>query len=168
VTCIRCGHRDNGTPLCDRCEARVEYEQNLDDELETGRPPAETSRRNPFCWFARLPDAGPCEGRLVKCHLIPRQVIRREYPAAKGLTRSRVRRDLVENLVRESYVTDQRCWVWGCGGAMGPGGHHGKWQPDGPRRIPRELLPLELEEFAAELGLLWYLDRTYGEAENAA
>ena len=32
----------------------------------------------PTCWFAQLPDAGPCEGRLVRCHLLPRQVIKRE------------------------------------------------------------------------------------------
>jgi hypothetical protein len=25
------------------------------------------------CWFADLPDAGPCDGGLVRCHLIRRQ-----------------------------------------------------------------------------------------------
>jgi hypothetical protein len=57
---------------------------------------------------------------------------------------------------------DPRCWVWGCGGPMGPGGHHGQFKPDGPRPIPRHRLPPALEEFAAELGLEWWLDYTYG------
>lgn len=107
----------------------------------------------PTCWFSMLPDAGPCEGRLVRCHLIPRQKIRLEAALADP--------------------ADPRCWVWGCGGPMGPGGHHGQFKPDGPRPIARHRLPPALEEFAAELGLEWWLDYTYGprwddEAERVA
>jgi hypothetical protein len=36
------------------------------------------------------------------------------------------------------------------------------FKPDGPRPIPRHRLPPALEEFAAEMGLLWWLDYTYG------
>ena len=108
------------------------------------------------CWFSRLPGADPCEGRLVRCHLIPRQVLRREHPLRHEPGHV--------NLVLHNPAT----WVWGCGGAMGPGGHHGKYKPDGPRPIPRHLLPPGLEEFAAELGLGWWLDRTYGPLEVVA
>jgi hypothetical protein len=117
----------------------------------------------PECFFASLPDAGPCDGRLVRCHLIPRQKIRREARALSGESLARV----IDGLVR-----DGRCWVWGCGGPMGQGGHHGQFKPDGPRPIPRHRLPPGLEEFAEETGLEWWLDYTYGprwdEAEAAA
>jgi hypothetical protein len=102
----------------------------------------------PECFFASLPDAGPCDGRPRKCHLIPKQKIRREAPRAD--------------------TADPRCWVWGCGGPMGQGGHHGQFKPDGPRPIARHRLPPGLEEFAAELGLEWWLDYTYGWREDDA
>jgi hypothetical protein len=109
------------------------------------------------CWFAALPDAGPCEGRLVRCHLIPQQLIRREVRTLAAL------RDPRGEIPVRLRAIDPRCWVYGCGGAMGPGGHHGRFKPDGPLPIPRRLLPAGLEKFAAELGLGWWLDRTYGE-----
>jgi hypothetical protein len=122
----------------------------------------------PECWFSMLPDAGPCDGRLVRCHLIPKQKIRQSIapalPAMPGM-------DEMRRALRTTQ-DDPRCWVWGCGGPMGPGGHHGQFKPDGPRPIPRHRLPPGLEEFAAELGLEWWLDYTYGprwdEAERAA
>jgi hypothetical protein len=104
----------------------------------------------PECWFSMLPDAGPCDGRLVRCHLIPRQKIKRE-------SRGNLRADGTA-----ASLNDPRCWVWGCGGPMGLGGHHGQFKPDGPRLIARHRLPPGLEEFAAELGLEWWLDYTYG------
>jgi hypothetical protein len=33
----------------------------------------------PECWFASLPGAGPCDGRLVRCHLIPKNKLRDEF-----------------------------------------------------------------------------------------
>lgn len=100
----------------------------------------------PSCWFARLPGASACDGRLVRCHLIPRQTIRRE--------------------VSRSAVLDIRTWVWGCGGPMGVGGHHGMLDYSRTLRIPRNRLPAQVEEFAAEHGLTWWLDRTYGPLEQ--
>jgi hypothetical protein len=99
----------------------------------------------PECWFKRLPDAGPCEGRLVKCHLIKRQVLVRELGKREG----------------ERLVRDDRTWVWGCGGPMGPGGHHGQFKPDGPKGIPLSLLPEGYTRLMAELGLWWYVERTF-------
>lgn len=99
-----------------------------------------------ICWFAtfgfmengdRIP---PCDGRLVRCHLIPKQIIRR----ARG------------------KVWDDRAWVWACGGPIGNAGHHGMLDTSKTLRLPRVAIPDETEEFAAELGLEWWLDRTYG------
>jgi hypothetical protein len=106
----------------------------------------------PECWFKGLPDAGPCDGRVVKCHLVKQQVLKRELGGRSGdeLKRS------VDALCRESWS-----WVWGCGGAMGPGGHHGQFKPDGPKPIPLSLLPEDFTRRMAELGLWWYVERTF-------
>jgi hypothetical protein len=97
-----------------------------------------------------MPLAGECDGKLVRCHLIRRQVIRREAGT--------------------EYEMDPRSWVWGCGGITGIGGHHGAldWAGPGRLRIPRDRLPMELEEFAAEIGLEWWVEREYGMRLRAA
>jgi hypothetical protein len=108
-------------------------------------------RRKARCWFADLPDAGPCNGRLVRCHLIPQQLLRREVGRAANV------------------LWDSRVWVYGCGGPVGTGGHHGALDYARTLRVPRELLPPEVEEFAAEHGLVWWLERTYaGEPKRSA
>lgn len=136
---------------------------------------------NSGCWFARIPGAGPCDGRLVRCHLLTRQVIRREWKSLMHgdalmhafRERARGRGDLPGRM--RDIIDDPRTWVWGCGGAMGPGGHHGMFKPDGQLPVPRERLPVGLEEIVAELdGLLGrepfgvFLDRTYGPLAVAA
>lgn len=97
------------------------------------------------CWLA---DNGvmendrpmpPCDGRLVRCHLVKQQVIQR----------------------RGHDPWDSRAWVWGCGGPQGNGGHHGMLDQSRKLRIPRERLPAAVEEFASELDLVWWLDREY-------
>jgi hypothetical protein len=94
------------------------------------------------CFFAEIPGAGPCDGKLRKCHLIPAQLLRRE-----GLGQ---------------FTWTEAVWVWGCGGIVGIGGHHGQFDHSRSLRVPREMLPAELEAFAAANGLAWYLDREYG------
>jgi hypothetical protein len=59
---------------------------------------------------------------------------------------------------------DGRVFVLACGGATGIGGHHGQLDSSRTIRVPRHRLPPELEEFAAEHGLGWFLDREYGPA----
>lgn len=107
------------------------------------------------CWFSKLPDAGECEGpQVVRCHLIRQQKIAKEHP------RGYSGRSLAV------LQADPRGWVWGCAGTSGIGGHHGKLDTaphDSSKLIvPRAMIPEETEEFAAELGLLWWLDKTYG------
>jgi hypothetical protein len=100
-----------------------------------------------MCWlalFGCLENGDPmtkCEGRLVRCHLIPKQKIK----------------------LAGGGVWDRRAWVWGCGGVTGNSGHHGLLDHSRRLRLPREAIPAGTEEFAMELGLLWWLDQTYGE-----
>jgi hypothetical protein len=113
----------------------------------------------PRCFFADLPDAGPCDGRLVRCHLIPRQQIARAVEGSRcGLTPTATSAAVVR------ANRDPRGWVWGCGGVVGVGGHHGALDSARTLRVPRHRLPAAVEEFAEELGLGWWLDREYGEA----
>lgn len=146
---------------------------------------------SPKCFFAGLPDAGPCDGRLVKCHLIDRRLLRREFPYGaarlpeevfgfgdansyappgpwKKIDRSQIYQlAVLEHRPLQLIIDDPRCFVYGCGGPMGNAGHHGKLDWSKTLRVPRHLLPEGLEAFCAELGLSWWLDRTYGEAQGA-
>lgn len=99
------------------------------------------------CFLAEFSDK-PCEGRHVRVHLIPKQLIRREL--GKGW---------------RTIADDPRCWVWACGGAMGPSGHHGMLDYTREIRIPRSALPAGVELFALEHGLTWWLTREYGPSE---
>ena len=92
---------------------------------------------HPVCFFAAY---GPCDGRLIRGHLIPKQRVKREAKAAD--------------------VWDARCWVPCCGGPTGIGGHHGMLD-GGKIRLTRAELPPAVEEFAAEYGLVWSLQRDY-------
>jgi hypothetical protein len=96
-----------------------------------------------FCWLARFAST-PCDGGLVRCHLLPRQLLRREL-------KSRWR----------AVAADERSWVFGCGGPMGNGGHHGELDQARTLRVPREALPPGLVELAGELGLTWWIDHEY-------
>lgn len=101
------------------------------------------------CWVAlHVPNPGPCNGQLVRAHLIKQQTIRREAGKA--------------------HVWDDRVWVPVCGGPTGCSGHHGQLDYSRTLRIPRDALPIAVEEFAAEHGLTWWLEREYGPAEWAA
>lgn len=103
------------------------------------------------CWLAQFSDR-PCDGQLRKVHLIPRRLILRELPAE----------------VSAGAVWDPRVWVWACGGVVGVAGHHGMLDYSRTLRVPRSALPPELEVFASEVGLSWWLDREYGLREEAA
>lgn len=101
----------------------------------------------PGCWAAmNVIGCGPCDGHLVKAHLIPKQMLRRE----------------------KLPLWDDAVWVPICGGPTGIGGHHGMLDYSRTLRIPREVLPAALEAFAAEHGVAWWLDREYGTRQEAA
>jgi hypothetical protein len=83
----------------------------------------------------------PCDGPLIRAHLVKQQV----------LTRGGV-----------LDPWDYRLWVPASGGPQGNGGHHGMLDHSRTLRVPREALPGALEELAVELGFGWWLDREYG------
>lgn len=113
------------------------------------------------CWLAQF-SAVPCDGRLVKAHLIPKQRIRREVTSRRG-----VAVDVPARAVLYSILWDERCWIPACGGPTGIGGHHGML--DGRvLAVPRGALPDGLEAYAVEHGLAWSLDRDYGPLGLAA
>jgi hypothetical protein len=123
---------------------------------------------SPRCFFADLPGAGPCDGRLVRCHLVPRRVIaeavqKRLHDARRAgeITREEYDARVSGEIVRANR--DERSWVWGCGGPMGNAGHHGMLDASRTLRVPRHRLPVAVVEFAEELGLGWWVDREYGE-----
>lgn len=102
---------------------------------------------DPVCFLARFTDTR-CNGRLVRAHLIPRQLLKREG--------------------HEALIPDSRTWVWACGGLVGSTGHHGQLDYSRTLRIPRAALPAAVEAVAAEMGLTWWLEREYGQREDAA
>jgi hypothetical protein len=125
-----------------------------------------------------IQEPGPCEGRLVHAHLLPKQKIRQRFPKGavkiEGLWRPTVvARELLAADVDAprrtltSMLNDPRLTVPTCGGLVGIGAHHGMLD-NLQLRIPRNLLPPELEEYAEETGLAWWLDRAYGPRREAA
>lgn len=107
-----------------------------------------SSRYMDDCWLAwhahmeHGDPVPPCQGPLVRVHLIPRQLLRREHLPQ----------------------LDPRTYVYACGGITGgPGGHHGMLDQGNRRlRIRYEDLPPKLIEFAEEHNLVWWLEREYG------
>ena len=124
----------------------------------------------PVCFFAGRPGAGPCDGALIRGHLIPKQVIRREVMSARrgagALGQWPVGVDQRAELSR--ILWDERAWVPMCGGLTGCSGHHGALDTARTLRIRRDELPAAVEEFAAEHGLEWWLGREYGPRAAAA
>jgi hypothetical protein len=88
----------------------------------------------------------PCQGALIRAHLIPRNLLARELDAFDA----------------RQAIADPRSWVWACGGPMGNAGHHGMFDTAKTLTVPRLALPSRTEMLAIELGLTWWLDKTYG------
>ncbi len=108
---------------------------------------------SPACFLAshgvyERGDMPPCTGRLVRAHLLPVQLLKRNGLADKA--------------------PDPRAWVPACGGVCGDSGHHGAFDTARTLRVPRSAIPADTEQFAAELGLTWFLDREYGSLTEAA
>jgi hypothetical protein len=114
------------------------------------------------CFFAGRPGWGPCDGPLIRAHLLAKQIVKREVFSARrraGLSPAAARKGVTD------IAWDERIWVPACGGITGIGGHHALLDSPGTSdlRLRRDELPGSVEEFAAEHGLEWWLDRTYGE-----
>ena len=110
------------------------------------------------CWLAGLPDAGDCQGQLQRCHLISKQHIRREIWQSRRWKAS----GKLDGLTLHDLQADPRTWVPGCQR------HHFLLDEAFKLQIPRYLLPPAVEEYAAQWGLVWLLDRLYGERLDVA
>lgn len=123
------------------------------------------------CWFAARADAGSCQGQLIAAHLLPRQLLRREfrYGAVEeagrwwALKRGEERHDLPYRSL-DDLIRDERSWVPMCGGLHGDSGHHGALDQSRTLRIAREELPESFIEYCEELGLGWFVLRSYPSA----
>lgn len=131
------------------------------------------------CFFREVAPQFECGGRLQRCHLIPKQRLKREFPhgalvvvgepsvaaAASVPLLPLVRELTVAQRPGELLVVfrslgtiewDERCWVPGCVD------HHQRL--DGRAfHLLRSDLPEAAEEFAAEYGIGWMLDADFGE-----
>lgn len=122
------------------------------------------------CFFA---DRSSCDGYLIRAHLIPRQLIKREFPYGalfddgrwRRATRYEDRYDLAHRTVDE-LINDERTWVPCCGGLQGNSGHHGQLDHSRTLRITREQLPAMVRHFAEELRLTWWIEREYPERKD--
>ncbi len=126
----------------------------------------------PQCFFA---DHSPCSGRLVKGHLLPRALMRRELRFGlvleDGVWRKLQRtEDRYELPYRDlnALIHDPRSWVPMCGGITGAVAHHGMLDQARTLRIGWDELPAGFVEFCDEIGLLWWAQRTYGPEARAA
>lgn len=117
---------------------------------------------NPACYLAkhgyveRDEPMPPCAGRLIRAHLLPKQLLKREVPA--GAEMGGVIVTLAE------LIESPSSWVWACGGLGGYGssGHHGMFDTARRLRLPYEALPVATIKLAETLGLDWWLEREYG------
>jgi hypothetical protein len=135
VALVRSATAKAGVLPVPRLERRTKTRQREREALYTyGCLPVEV----PECWLAQFSDTS-CSGRLERAHLIRAQTVRRE-----------VSRD-------RAIVWDERIVRWACHL------HHGQFDQTRALRVPRSALPASVEQFAADHGLGWFLDRTYGE-----
>lgn len=98
-----------------------------------------------MCWFAHVLGEdviGPCDGPLDRCHLIPKQRIKREIGQADPALTKRA-------------IWHPSSWVDGCRR------HHGNFD-NRIFRVSRAQLPQDVELYATVMGLGWSLDHDFG------
>ena len=106
--------------------------------------------QRPSCWLAQFTFT-PCGGRLQAAHLIPKQQIKRV------LALQTIDDTDAYLMLWDARVTRPACVA-----------HHVALDAACTIRIPRTDIPAETEEYAGELGLGWWLERTYGPRREAA
>lgn len=95
----------------------------------------------PTCFLAQF-SKRPCEGRLIRAHLLAKQALKR-----RGLD-----------------PWDDATWVWACGGPPhmhGLGGCHGRLD-NYTLIVPPEALPEALVAFAERESMVPYIERRFG------
>lgn len=122
-----------------------------------------------ICFLAQFSET-PCDGQLVRCHLLPRRELKKLWKLVHESTYATAEQvaALEPFLTFRDLSEDERTWVPGCGGPVGLSGHHGELDHSRTLRVPRDRLPAGVEEIARELGFVWYLDREFGLAGERA
>jgi hypothetical protein len=108
------------------------------------------------CYLARF-SKKPCNGRIVKAHLIPRRHLRQQFHRLR-----RLGVDLPWANAQE-LIDDPATWVPACGGVVGNSGHHGELDFSRTLRVPWSAIPDRTKALAALLRLDWWLEREYRE-----
>jgi hypothetical protein len=114
------------------------------------------------CWVKENQlDDRPCDGQLVRAHLIPKQRTKKQFQRAGGAWHKFNDKNHAFWVPLDELLWAPASYRWVCGGPMGQGGHHGRI--DGRQiRVPRSVIPVETEEWAERFGLAWSLDHDYG------
>jgi len=94
---------------------------------------------------------GPCAGRIDRHHVIPKGRIKAALKT-KAYRQGWSKRQLAEAI--RVAVEDERVIAPACRR------HHELWH-NARYRVPRSALPLEVEQFAKDYGLMSSLDRDY-------
>lgn len=98
-----------------------------------------------LCFFRLHGAAGPCDGSLDRCHLVPKRVLRREWALANPRLRPAwFKPTPLTGTNLEALLDDPRNWVAGCRA------HHHRTDYAG---APWPLIPEEAREFASDFGL---------------
>jgi hypothetical protein len=121
------------------------------------------ARQHPDCFLAKF-STHPCDGQLVRCHLIPKQKLKaiwHSVHSGKPANPHLINVDLSPWPKMQDLIWDRRTWVWGCGGPMGNAGHHGMLDHSRTIQVPFEALPVETFELARHLELVWWLETEY-------
>lgn len=83
-------------------------------------------------------------------HVLPKQLLKREFQfGTAGRTSDGGHRSLAELLWDPRVGVPVRRW------------HHDQWE-NARLSVPRAVLPAEVETFAEEVGLQWWIERSFG------
>ena len=91
------------------------------------------------CFLARFAPQVPCDGPTDFCHLIPKQVLKREIATDDP-----------------DVIWHPSTYVPGCRR------HHNMLDVERTLKIPRSELPWKMIAFCEAFGLMWWVEREYG------
>jgi hypothetical protein len=109
---------------------------------------------NPACYLAthgvyERGEMPPCDGQLIRAHLVPRQLVKREFRGVQVV--------MGQTVTPDDIISSPASYVMACGGPMGNGGHHGMFDQARTLRLPRAAVPAWTE------GLVLELDKAVGQ-----
>lgn len=140
----------------------VSYPASVQSSVDSDLTPGQRHRAGleakgkPVCLLAYM---RRCRGRLQAHHVIPKQTIRNAKMRASILAQSNRIFDAATQRIHETEMNElyadsrNACWLCEIDHL-----HEGE--------IDRDFLPPEVEDFASDYGLTWYLDQHYGRGND--